>query len=149
MIGSEYACTFCRISFPYDSELWETCDMAKPMPELYDPVVIEGKTGTFVVTGIDTVKKIANVRSTTGPFILHQDVPLSAISCLAESQNAARIAMPALVGRDPDKLDRAGMICATVESIAKNLSDGIIAPLLFSVRRWAGRGNGLQSYQHA
>jgi cobalamin biosynthesis protein CobD/CbiB len=56
--------------------------------------------------------------------------------------------MPALVGRDPDKRDRVG-VCATVESIAKNLSDGIIAPLLFSVRRWAGRGNGLQSYQHA
>ena len=39
--------------------------------------------------------------------------------------------MPALVGRDPDKLDRAGLIRATVESIAENLSDGIIAPLLF------------------
>jgi adenosylcobinamide-phosphate synthase len=39
--------------------------------------------------------------------------------------------MPALVGRDPDKLDRAGIIYATVESIAENLSDGIIAPLLF------------------
>ena len=46
-------------------------------------------------------------------------------------ENAARRLMPALVGRDPDKLDRAGMICATVESIAENLSDGIIAPLLF------------------
>jgi adenosylcobinamide-phosphate synthase len=43
-------------------------------------------------------------------------------------ENAARSAMPALVGRDPDKLDRAAMICATVESIAENLSDGIIAP---------------------
>ena len=69
--------------------------MAKPMLELNDPVVIEGKPGTFVVVGIDTVKKIANVRSTTGPFILHQDVPLSAISCLDESQNAARIAREA------------------------------------------------------
>jgi adenosylcobinamide-phosphate synthase len=46
-------------------------------------------------------------------------------------ESAARSAMPALVGRDPDKLDRAGMICATVESIAETLSDGIIAPLLF------------------
>ena len=48
-----------------------------------------------------------------------------------DDENAARRAMPALVGRDPDKLDRAGMICATVESIAENLSDGIIAPLSF------------------
>ena len=48
-----------------------------------------------------------------------------------DDEDAARGAMPALVGRDPDKLDRAGMISATVESIAENLSDGIIAPLLF------------------
>ena len=48
-----------------------------------------------------------------------------------DDENAARTAMPALVGRDPEQLDRAGMICATVESIAENLSDGIIAPLLF------------------
>jgi adenosylcobinamide-phosphate synthase len=44
---------------------------------------------------------------------------------------AARTALPAPVGRDPDKLDRAGMIGATVESVAENLSDGIVAPLLF------------------
>ena len=53
------------------------------------------------------------------------------LSLCCDDENAARITMPALVGRDPDKLDRAGMICATVESIAENLSDGIIAPLLF------------------
>ena len=53
------------------------------------------------------------------------------VSLRRDDESAARVAMPALVGRDPDKLDRAGMICATVESIAENLSDGIIAPLLF------------------
>ena len=53
------------------------------------------------------------------------------VSLRRDDENAARGAMPALVGRDPNKLDRAGMICATVESIAENLSDGIIAPLLF------------------
>jgi adenosylcobinamide-phosphate synthase len=53
------------------------------------------------------------------------------LSLRRDDEIAARSAIPALVGRDPDKLDRAGMICATVESIAENLSDGIIAPLLF------------------
>jgi adenosylcobinamide-phosphate synthase len=53
------------------------------------------------------------------------------LSLRRDDENAARSAMPALVGRDPDKLDRAEMICATVESLAENLSDGIIAPLLF------------------
>jgi adenosylcobinamide-phosphate synthase len=43
----------------------------------------------------------------------------------------ARSILPALVGRDPATLDRAGMIRATVESVAENTSDGVIAPLLF------------------
>ena len=43
----------------------------------------------------------------------------------------ARSILPALVGRDPDTLDRAGMIRATVESVAENTSDGVIAPLIF------------------
>jgi adenosylcobinamide-phosphate synthase len=44
---------------------------------------------------------------------------------------AARDAMPALVGRDPQTLDADGMIRATVESVAENSSDGVIAPLLY------------------
>ncbi len=49
----------------------------------------------------------------------------------AGDEAAARRAIPALVGRDPDSLDRAGLIRATVESLAENLSDGVIAPLFF------------------
>jgi adenosylcobinamide-phosphate synthase len=47
-----------------------------------------------------------------------------------DEQNARR-ALPALVGRDPDVLDRPAMIRATVESVAENTSDGVIAPMLF------------------
>jgi adenosylcobinamide-phosphate synthase len=49
----------------------------------------------------------------------------------ANDEARARIILPALVGRDPDTLDRAGMIRATVESVAENTSDGVIAPLMF------------------
>jgi adenosylcobinamide-phosphate synthase len=44
---------------------------------------------------------------------------------------AARAAMPALVGRDSDGLDRDGIVRATVESVAENSSDGVIAPLMY------------------
>lgn len=44
---------------------------------------------------------------------------------------AARAALPALVGRDPQRLDRDGIVRAAVESVAENCSDGVIAPLLF------------------
>ena len=49
----------------------------------------------------------------------------------AEDLPAARAAMPALVGRDPQSLDRSGIIRATVESVAENSSDGVIAPLFY------------------
>ena len=43
----------------------------------------------------------------------------------------ARAAMPALVGRDPVALDRDAIVRATVESVAENCSDGVLAPLCF------------------
>lgn len=44
---------------------------------------------------------------------------------------SARRAIRALVGRDPQALDRAGLIRATIESVAENCSDGVIAPMFF------------------
>jgi|SRR5208282_1475512 len=52
-------------------------------------------------------------------------------SLLRADEAGARRAMPALVGRDPASLDRQAMIRATVESVAENSSDGVIAPLMF------------------
>jgi adenosylcobinamide-phosphate synthase len=49
----------------------------------------------------------------------------------SNDEEDAREALPALVGRDPNVLDGAGMIRATVESVAENTSDGVIAPMLF------------------
>ncbi|MDT7768500.1 MAG: adenosylcobinamide-phosphate synthase, partial [Mycobacterium sp.] len=40
---------------------------------------------------------------------------------------------PALCGRDPARLDAAGLTRATVESIAENTSDAHVAPLLWAV----------------
>ena len=37
-----------------------------------------------------------------------------------------------IVGRDTDKLDEDGIIRATVETIAENTSDGVIAPLIYT-----------------
>jgi adenosylcobinamide-phosphate synthase len=49
----------------------------------------------------------------------------------AGRDDLARLAMPALVGRDPAALDREGMVRATIESVAENCSDGVIAPLFY------------------
>ena len=44
---------------------------------------------------------------------------------------AARTEVGYIVGRDTDELDEEGVVRATVETIAENTSDGVIAPLLF------------------
>ena len=44
---------------------------------------------------------------------------------------AARLAVSHIVGRDTAALDAAGVTRAAVETVAENLNDGVIAPLLF------------------
>jgi len=47
---------------------------------------------------------------------------------LAEGLAGARRAVAAVVGRDPDALDEAGVCRAAIESAAENFSDGVVAP---------------------
>jgi adenosylcobinamide-phosphate synthase len=46
---------------------------------------------------------------------------------------AARRAVSMIVGRDPAKLDEAGIARAAIESLAENASDGIVAPIFWGV----------------
>ena len=50
---------------------------------------------------------------------------------LEVSLDRGRRAVSMIVGRDTESLDETGVIKATVETVAENLSDGVIAPLLF------------------
>jgi adenosylcobinamide-phosphate synthase len=45
---------------------------------------------------------------------------------------AARRLLPSLCGRDPARLDRAGLTRAALESVAENTSDAQVAPLLWA-----------------
>lgn len=45
----------------------------------------------------------------------------------------ARDAVSRIVGRDPAKLDEAGIARSAIESLAENTSDGVIAPLFWGV----------------
>ena len=45
----------------------------------------------------------------------------------------ARLLLPALVGRDPDSLDEAGIRRAVLESLAENYSDGTVAPVFWGM----------------
>ncbi len=47
--------------------------------------------------------------------------------------DSARKAVAMIVGRDPSKLDEAGIARAAIESLAENASDGIVAPIFWGV----------------
>ncbi len=56
----------------------------------------------------------------------------------------ARARLPALCGRDPDRLDEPGIARATVESVAENTSDAVVAPLFWGA---VGGMPGLLAYR--
>lgn len=49
-----------------------------------------------------------------------------------ENLNAAREAVSMIVGRDTAALDEEGVVKATVETVAENTSDGVVAPMLYT-----------------
>lgn len=51
---------------------------------------------------------------------------------LASDLDQARFRVAMIVGRDTDQLDGPGIIRACVESVAENMSDGIVAPLFWA-----------------
>jgi adenosylcobinamide-phosphate synthase len=53
-------------------------------------------------------------------------------AALGVDLDTARQRVGMIVGRDTDQLDEAGIIRACVESVAENMSDGIIAPLFWA-----------------
>ena len=59
---------------------------------------------------------------------------------LSESLDAGRKAVAMIVGRDTECLTEEGVIKATVETVAENLSDGVIAPLVFTALGGAAGG---------
>lgn len=48
----------------------------------------------------------------------------------------ARSLLPALVGRDVDRLDATGIARAVVESVAENTNDAVVAPLCYAATGW-------------
>ncbi|MGN1284999.1 MAG: cobalamin biosynthesis protein, partial [Bradyrhizobium sp.] len=62
---------------------------------------------------------------------LHDHVAAVAHPLASSDIAAARSAVAQIVGRDPATLDAAGIARATIESLAENASDGIVAPVFW------------------
>ena len=59
---------------------------------------------------------------------LHDHVTAVADAFLRDGLTGARHAVAAIVGRDPEALDAAGVCRAAIESTAENFTDGVVAP---------------------
>jgi adenosylcobinamide-phosphate synthase len=62
---------------------------------------------------------------------LHQEAARVVATLEAGRVSEAREWLSWIVGRDTENLDREGMLRATLETVAENLSDGVIAPLFY------------------
>jgi adenosylcobinamide-phosphate synthase len=71
------------------------------------------------------------------PFValrsLHDHVAAVAQPLRSGDVAAARSAVSMIVGRDPNRLDEAGIARAALESLAENTSDGVVAPIFWGV----------------
>ncbi len=88
--------------------------------------VLPGGWPGVVLTGVLAWPLVA-IRS------MHDHVAAVARPLAAGDLPGARAAVAMIVGRDPARLDEAGVARAAVESLAENTSDGIVAPLFWGV----------------
>jgi adenosylcobinamide-phosphate synthase len=59
---------------------------------------------------------------------LHDHVAAVAAGLETGGLTAGRAAVSRIVGRNPERLDEAGVVRAAIESLAENFSDGVVAP---------------------
>ncbi len=62
---------------------------------------------------------------------LDTHVAAVAAGLVKEGLDGGRRAVAMIVGRDPERLDEAGVARAAIESLAENFSDGVVAPLFW------------------
>jgi len=71
------------------------------------------------------------VWAVTGARSLHHEAERARLSLHRHDLASARDVLPSLCGRDPSRLDGAGIARAVIESVAENTSDAVVAPLLW------------------
>jgi adenosylcobinamide-phosphate synthase len=77
---------------------------------------------------IEAVLLIATASSLVAQRSLYQHVRAVAEALERQGLEAGRQAVSMIVGRNPARLDEAGVARAAIESLAENFSDGIVAP---------------------
>jgi adenosylcobinamide-phosphate synthase len=86
----------------------------------------------FVSTGIiGTVLTVIAATTLIAQRSMYDHVRAVADALETGGLAAGRAAVSMIVGRNPDRLDEAGVARAAIESLAENFSDGIVAPVFW------------------
>jgi adenosylcobinamide-phosphate synthase len=84
-----------------------------------------------VAVGLAARSTALTVAATTAGRMLRRTATEVADALDTGDIDHARAILPALVGRDPDQLDPVGITAATIESVAENTVDAVVAPALW------------------
>ena len=98
------------------------CLIAVLLPSIAMQLLLPGNALGVVAGGLLAWPLVA-VRS------MHDHVVAVEKPLIAGDLPGARRAVSMIVGRDPDRLDAAGVSRAAIESLAENASDGVVAPV--------------------
>jgi adenosylcobinamide-phosphate synthase len=97
-------------------------------PVLGGAVLQRGTRGRPVARAVVTA---AATWAVLGGTTLRREAAAMGASLERDDLPAARARLPHLAGRDPSVLDASGLARATVESVAENTSDAVVAPLVW------------------
>jgi len=87
--------------------------------------------GAGALVGVAAGSTAATVAVTSSGRMLRRTARAVGAALTCGDVDTARALLPALVGRDPQALDAPGIAAATVESVAENTVDAVVAPALF------------------
>ncbi|MBN2905092.1 MAG: cobalamin biosynthesis protein CobD [Rhodobacteraceae bacterium] len=99
---------------------------AAALPAVVLVALLPGGAWGVILTGLAAAPLVA-------PRSMYTHVAAVARPLMAGDLDAARGAVAMIVGRDPARLDGAGVARAALESLAENTSDGIVAPVFWGV----------------
>jgi adenosylcobinamide-phosphate synthase len=92
---------------------------------VFDRILPDGPVGSGIL--------VLAASSLLAQRSLHQHVRAIAEALETQGLQGGRAAVAMVVGRNPDRLDEAGVARAAIESLAENFSDGVVAPAFWLI----------------
>jgi adenosylcobinamide-phosphate synthase len=132
---------FGRVANVYEARIWRPRRLAGVLYALSlvgATTVAAARAEKSASTSQRFALRALFVWASLGGRSLWREATLMAQALEAGDLAAARQRAPNLVGRDPGELDSSELCRATVESVAENTSDAIVAPLVWTALAGAG-----------